>query len=271
MENLKKGEEGEERWESFLNTLSNDVLILYDLTLEHNYTTFQIDALCIFQQTIMAFEVKNYEGDFQIKDDLWFNSSGNEIKNPLLQVKRSESLLRQLCKQFNNHLTIEFHLLFIHPDFMLYQAPSDQPIIFQQQINRFIYQINNTTSSLNKKHHELANQLVTLDRNSTGYERKISYKYAELQKGIWCRNCAGQHINRKKILHCVQCESREDFNNCVLRHVNELKTLFPDYRITTRLVYDWCGGVVSKCTIQRVLCRNFKKIGGSKNIYYVIS
>jgi Nuclease-related domain len=91
--NLEKGYEGERKLAALLEHLSIDLIILNDLLLEHNNSIFQIDTLLISQNTIYLFEVKNYEGDFYIDAEIWYKKSGNEIKNPLLQLKRSESLL----------------------------------------------------------------------------------------------------------------------------------------------------------------------------------
>ncbi|MDQ0270557.1 nuclease-related domain-containing protein [Cytobacillus purgationiresistens] len=160
LENLTKGAEGERHWEGWLNQLSNESIILYDLTLEYKHTIFQIDALCIFQKTIIAFEVKNYEGDFYINGDIWSSASGSEIKNPLLQVQRSESLLRPLLKTLNIQLPIEYYLVFVHPDFMLYQAPPHKKMIFPQQINRYIRHLNNIPSKMSRAHRDIAEHFI---------------------------------------------------------------------------------------------------------------
>ncbi len=96
LSNMEKGYEGEQAFSNMLEKRSDDWLIINDLLLEHNNTRFQIDTLLLQHNGIYLFEVKNYEGDFYVESDKWFQKSGKEMKNPILQLTRSESLLRQL-------------------------------------------------------------------------------------------------------------------------------------------------------------------------------
>lgn len=81
--NLEKGFQGELQFDVWLEKLSGDKLILNDLLLETNNTTFQIDTLLVSQDTVYLFEVKNYQGDFHTEADRWYTISGNEIENAL--------------------------------------------------------------------------------------------------------------------------------------------------------------------------------------------
>jgi len=126
----------------WLEGLSNSWLIMNDLLLEANNSTFQIDSIVISPDTIYLFEIKNYEGDFYIKDDKWFTISGKEIKNPLLQLKRAESLFRRLLQDLRFSFSIEGYVVFVNPNFFVYQAPLNLPFIFPNQIQRFIKNIN---------------------------------------------------------------------------------------------------------------------------------
>jgi hypothetical protein len=149
--NLEKGYEGESKVAAWLKNLTSEWIILYDLLLENNNSLFQIDTLLISQNTIYLFEVKNYEGDFFIKADNWYTKSGNEIKNPLLQLKRSVSLLRRLLQDYNISFSIEAYVIFINPEFTLFQASLNLPIILPTQLNRFMKNLNMNSSTLNEK------------------------------------------------------------------------------------------------------------------------
>ena len=54
----------------------------------------------------------------------------------------------------------------------------------------------------------------------------------------------------------------------ILRNVGEIRLLFPEMKITTNLVYDWCVVIELKRTIKRILVRNYKKIGVRQWTYY---
>ncbi|HAF0292697.1 TPA: NERD domain-containing protein, partial [Salmonella enterica subsp. enterica serovar Typhimurium var. 5-] len=84
-------------YDDWMNALEPEHLILNDLLLEVNGSLFQVDSLVIFQDMIYLIDVKNHEGDYYYDSSgkLW-TIFGKEVKDPLLQLKRSESLMRQL-------------------------------------------------------------------------------------------------------------------------------------------------------------------------------
>lgn len=126
--NLHKGYIGEKKFYHLLaKGLSIDCLILSDLLLKNNHTEFQIDHLLICQNKIYLFEVKNFEGDFYIQNDHWYvAATGKEIRNPLLQLQRTEFLFRHLLEHLGFDLEIKSYIILINKEFMLYQAPFNQ-------------------------------------------------------------------------------------------------------------------------------------------------
>src|SRR5699024_12304921 len=85
------------------------------------------------------FEVKNYQGDFYIKDDKWFHrSSEKEIKNPLHQLHRGHILLKEFLLHYRINIPVESLLVFIHAAFHLYQSRMQDHIIFYSQLPNFI-------------------------------------------------------------------------------------------------------------------------------------
>ncbi|WP_235864070.1 nuclease-related domain-containing protein [Sutcliffiella halmapala] len=266
---LKKGYDGERLFDKWLETLTNAHLILNDLLLEYNGTVFQIDTLLFYSDKIYHFEVKNYEGDFYIEADRWYALTGKEIKNPLLQLKRTESLLRQLLvkKRFNH--TIESYLIFVNPKFHLYQAPLNLPIVFPTQLTRFMEKLKNKHSKLKDSHKKLAKELLSIHKDETPYNRLPEYQYDELEKGLICPLCHSMYTTFKPILVCNSCGEKERYPTAVLRAIEELQTLFPDKKITTSLIYDWCKIIKSKSTIRKTLKKKFKLVGYSKASYFV--
>ncbi|WP_369413997.1 nuclease-related domain-containing protein [Aquibacillus saliphilus] len=90
--NLQKGYQGEELFDTLTEKLQCECLVLNDLLLEVNSTTFQIDSLIITQEKIYLYEVKNYEGDYLYESDKLFKKPRLEVINRLHQLSRSESL-----------------------------------------------------------------------------------------------------------------------------------------------------------------------------------
>ncbi|WP_068673758.1 nuclease-related domain-containing protein [Oceanobacillus sp. Castelsardo] len=264
-----KGYEGEVIFDSFTERLQCECFIVNDLLLETNNSTFQIDSLLILQDGIYLFEVKNFEGDYYYDSEKIFKKPNTEIVNPLHQLSRSESLLRQLLPKLGYPLPIHASIVFINPAFTLYQAPLNQPIIFPTQIKNYLSNINATPSKLSKWHEKLADQLSSLHMTESPYAKIPSYTYNQLRKGITCFKCHSFSVsveNRKCVCH--KCSYKESIYNAILRTVKEFQLLFPNERITTNIIQDWCQIVQSKQIIRRTLAAHFDVVGVNQWTYY---
>ncbi|HEU5138440.1 MAG TPA: nuclease-related domain-containing protein [Bacillales bacterium] len=266
---LEKGYEGEKKFDDWLENHSDDGLVLNDLLLESNNTLFQIDSLMITQKKIYLFEVKNYEGDFYVDDDRWHALSGIEIKSPLLQLKRSESLFRRLLQDWEVKMPLEAYLIFMNPQFHLYQAPLNLAAVFPPQLNRFMERLKKEQSKLKENHLSLAKQLLAAHLEDSPYTRFPHYHFSQLKKGILCSTCQSISIDLcERTLVCNECGHKENINTGVLRSVNEFHTLFPDRKITTTAIQEWCE-ILSKKVIHRVLSKHFKLLGHGKSAHYI--
>lgn len=267
--NLQKGYEGEIVFDSLTEQIQCECFILNDLLLKQNNTTFQIDSLIIFQESIYIFEVKNYEGNYYYESERLYKTPDSEITNPLNQLTRSESLLRQLLQNMRCSIPIYASVVFIHPEFTLYQTPLNQPFIFPTQVNRYVKKLSKTPSKLNEKHKQLADQLISLHIEDSPFTQLPSYQYNQLQKGVTCCNCISFSIAVEgRVCVCKECGYEEIVATAVMRNVNEFKLLFPDQKITTNIIYDWCQMVNSKTRIKRILEKNFTKVGVHQWSYY---
>ncbi|WP_066065798.1 nuclease-related domain-containing protein [Neobacillus soli] len=261
---LVKGFEGEVMFDALTEKLQCRSNILNELLLESNGSKFQIDSLIMTQEPLCLFEVKNYEGDFYFKNDRFYMlaKKEKEIKNPLLQLERCESLLRQLLQNLGVSIPIEAYVVFINPQFQLYQAPLNKPIIYPNQLPRFMEKFDKRPSQLNGFHKKLADQLVSMHQTELPYGKLPGYDFARLKKGMTCAPCGSlQTIVADRNLVCEVCGHMEEIDHAILRSVVELKLLFPDMKITTGVVYEWCGVVGSIKTIRRVLMQNYSAIG----------
>lgn len=262
--NLKKGFDGEQRFDQLTDKYQSKFLILNDLLLQVNNTTFQIDSLLI-ADTIHIFEVKNYSGDFYYESDRIYKTPNLEIVNPLNQLSRSESLLRLLLQKLGFSFPINGSVIFINPEFMLYQAPTDKPFIFPTQINRFCKQLFSNSLKPTKKQKDLANKLSSLHITESPFSQLPTYEYQELRTGIICSKCKSFSVEALgKYCFCEICEEKELIEEAILRSVKEYKLLFPNAKITTVGIYDWCDGISSKKTISRILERNFNKVAARR-------
>ncbi|MFB9826938.1 nuclease-related domain-containing protein [Lederbergia wuyishanensis] len=268
---LLKGYEGEKEFNSLLKDLTGDFLIINDVLLNKNNSLFQIDTQLISQNTIYLFDVKNYEGDFYIKEDRWYSiATGKEIQNPLTQLSRCSSLFRRYLQDLgiNNFLVKEI-LIFINPEFTLYEAPRNQPIVLPTQLNRFLKMLESTTSQLGDNHYKLAEQITSDHIKVNPFSQVPDYEYEQLKKGVTCKLCYSFMVpfNIKELI-CKNCGRAEALEYAILRNVKEFSMLFPDIKITTKIIHEWCKVDVSMKTIRRILVKNLTRKYHGRYSYY---
>nr|WP_304213123.1 nuclease-related domain-containing protein [Fredinandcohnia onubensis] len=269
---LEKGYKGEKMFDQRLEKLSLDCLIINDLLLETANTHYQIDSFLITLPKIHIFEVKNFEGDYLIEGNRMRLISGKEIKNPLIQLSRSESLFRQLLQQHGFNLKVEVHLVFINPEFYLYGASPDLPIIFPSQLERFMNQLNSQSSKLGGKHHTLAKKLMGLHVKDSPFTLLPEYSFVRLAKGILCVGCGELEMfdsGQTTTITCKKCGFVEDKEAAILRSIEEFSLLFPEMKITSGIIFEWCKIIRSKAVIQRALAKFYRSCSSKKGTYYI--
>ncbi|MEH7334991.1 nuclease-related domain-containing protein [Neobacillus drentensis] len=269
--NLEKGYDGEVNFDLLTEKLQNECYVLNDLLLKSNNSSFQIDTTIIYQEPIYLIDVKNHKGDFIYKTDRLESLSGRVYPNPLDQLNRSSTLFRQLMQNIGYNFPVESFAVFVDPEFTLYQAPQNLPFIFPTQLNQFMKKLNKLPSKLNNRHRMLAERLVSLHQTKSPYSIHPVYYYNQCRKGFTCAGCRSFELSisaDNRSLVCIGCGYEERIESAILRSVEEIKLLFPNLKITTNIVHDWCGGVGSKKRINRVLQRNFTVTGYGKWTYY---
>lgn len=271
-ENLHKGYVGEIKfYEKIHNKLNEEYILLFGLLLESNQSEFQIDSMLIVEDSLFLFEVKNFTGDFYVEADNWYTvDSRQEIRSPFIQLQRTEFLFKQLLQKLNIHLKVKSYIVFINETFTLYQAPLHSPIIFLSQLDRFIKRVNTnhrTPTILGKR---IAEKLISIHKDESANARKPEFKYEDLRKGMMCEKCS-QFLKRftRDKLKCDNCQNVELLRVAIMRAVREFTFLFPDMKITSNTIHEWCDIIPSTKTIQRILMNNLKKVGSNRNAYYV--
>ncbi|WP_423407453.1 nuclease-related domain-containing protein [Heyndrickxia sp. MSNUG] len=267
--NLQKGFEGEVLFDEYLQRIEIESFILNDLLFELNHSHFQIDSLLISQDHLHLFEVKNYEGEFYFEGEKFKKINGVEIKNPMLQLDRNDSLFRQLMHSFHLKVPIRAYLIFINPEFTLYQAPLDRRIILPTNLNRLIQQFDTQKSTLNNQHARLSEKLLSNHLTKSPFSKVPEYDYNELRKGVFCESCGTvMKEYRPVIVTCQKCGKHENTKDALLRSIEEYKILNPTKKISTNTIYEWCGGLFPKKIINLILKGNFIVSGYGQWSYY---
>lgn len=266
---LEKGYKGELMFDALTEKLQSPILILNDLRLELNKSKFQLDSSIVFQAKINLFEVKNYEGDYYYENGKFYTLFKKEIQNPLHQLEREETLLRQVLLNLGIKIPIESYVVFINPAFFLYQAPLNKPIIYSNQLPQFMKNLNMQPSNLNTWHMKLAKELVSLHQMELPYDRLPPYEYSKLRKGITCWKCGSFLISvHGNKVFCDVCGCSELIASAVSRIVEEVKLLFPGRKITSNEIHEWCRVIDCKKRITRILRSHYTSVGVGQWTHY---
>lgn len=270
----EKGLEGECRFDQLIaQSPASTYLQLQDLFLEWRNSPFQIDSLLWSPHKIYLLDIKNFDGEVYIEGDRWFYLSGRELKNPIPQLNRCESLLRQLLQSLGVNLLIEAYIIFVNPEFTLFQTNRNHSIILPTQVNSFIRKLGSVSpKSYNQNLIESAKKLALLhNEDSPSRQSRIpNYSIDTLKPGIPCDKCGTFLLHmRGRELICDICEYRESVTSGVLRNVEEHKLLLPDRFITVAKMVDWCGLDLTQDRMQRILKKHYSMVGIGRSTYYL--
>lgn len=274
-QNQVKGyQNGECFFDTLTVTLSNDCLVLNDLPLAIGSTDFQIDALIITAQEILLYEVKNYGGEYTYNDGFLVSiPSGKSFHSPTERINRHTSLLQSLLEKHQMNLPIKPFVAFVHPEFMLYDVENMQKFLVRATLPKHFRKLNAQSEPLSEKHFLLAKTLCELSAQTKPYLNGVpEYTYEMCKKGIICLGCE-QFIPKikpkSKFSTCKACGHNERISALISRHVLEYKRLFPDRKLTTSAVYDWCGGVCAARRIHSVLKKDYTAASTGRGSYYI--
>ncbi|HLR15824.1 MAG TPA: nuclease-related domain-containing protein [Bacillota bacterium] len=268
---LTSGYQGEQLFYNLLKKgLHSHPITLFDVQLNIQGGTCQIDAMLIFQHEILLFEVKNFNGEYVIQDDRWYTLDKKSIRNPLHQLQRTELLLQQYFNSQQVILPVKSYLIFIHPEFTLYNAPHNLPIILPSQLNRFIRQLDNIPCRIGEQHHDISRLLRSNHSQVSPFEQAIEFTEDTLKTGILCEKCSGtmEEYNLRKV-SCPHCSRVEDFAPAIFRGIEDFYYLFPNRQITVKNIYDWLHHSVSKHKIRKTLSSKLTKEGSGRGTHYV--
>lgn len=268
---LKMGWEGECWFDAWVEQISCEHLTKRDLRLRVNRTKCQIDTLVITEAKLYLYEVKNYEGDYKwSRDKLVKCSSQKEIVNPSQQLNRAKIVVTDLLRQLGISLAVEAFVVYINPTFTLYEAPQSEAILFVSQLEEHIGQLNKQPRKLTYRHERLARHLEREILEEVSRDDLPEYSYEELKKSLFCSGCRKEIRNIERIFYrCEYCGMKELVADSILKHVHEYCCLFPEEKLTTTVIQEWCGFLPSRKRVRLVLDRHFTAEGTMRWRSYV--
>ncbi|WP_053367783.1 nuclease-related domain-containing protein [Bacillus sp. FJAT-27245] len=268
--NLEMGFEGEVAFDKLSAKLKEERFILNDMLLEANRSDFQVDSFIISEGIIDLVDVKYYKGEYVWRDgDIYSKLTGRKCKNPLDQLNRSTHLFNQYLRDNKLNFLVRSTLVFNNPEFTLYNAPEDKPIILPTQVKRFMAEMDSRPSKLHDGHKKLANILLTSNKDGSRYSKLPAYTYEGVEKGIFCGKCLCRMTTKnQQVLICRNCGCEEKSEAAIVRSAKEFMLLFPQRIMTAQSLMQWCQADFSVRTYTRALQKHFNVLGNKKNTHY---
>ena len=269
---MVKGFEGEQRFDQFvIEFVDDDYLVINDLLLIINGTTIQIDSLLITGQGIYMYEIKNFKGEYMNSPNYLKTFSGEEILNPVNQLNRTVVVFRQLLKQWQVRMELSSAVIYVNPQFTLYKAEETDNIILPTALPYHLMGLNRKRRPLTRDHHTLAERLLKAHQSEASFQKKRSvYDYESLRKGLTCVKCGSfELLVNEKNVRCHTCKAIKPLNETVLANVEEFRIIFPNDKVTTEKMENWCGKQVSNKRIWLILRNKYKKVGKTRGSHYL--
>lgn len=264
---LEKGYEGEKAFDLEMKSYFEKAVFLQDVTLEQNKSNFQLDSVAILERKLILFEIKYFFGDYFVKGEEWFSSQETEIHNPLNQLYKSTMLLKKWLYQQNIPYEVQSFVIFINPNFMLYQAPRHSSIIFHHQLPKLQKNLFGS-SRVSNEDVEVGNMILANHRDHIYMEKVPQFSYTTLKKGLFCPKCHGEYRNGEKFLRCGRCQFTERKGEAIQRAIQEFKLLFVGDKLTTAQIMNWCG-VENPKLIRKVLKEQCKYYKHNNHSYFL--
>lgn len=263
-----KGYEGEKQFDTFLERTIPDTHILNDLMLKDAGSLSQIDSVIITGDTIRLFEVKNLSGEYIYKDEGLHTQSGLVYTSPIIQIRKSSSLIQNLIRKKGLRFEVVPYVVFMDPNLYIYNLPWNKPFIMPYQITEHFESINRGSIPLKKEQKRLIELLKQHHQENYRSNELPAYEYSGLKKGIYCPECFSfEHTNTLRNRIC-KCARKETIAEAIIRSIEEYRVLFPENKLTVSVAYDWCNKEYDKQKIQRSLKKHYQVIGKNRSTFY---
>ncbi|MBM6615394.1 NERD domain-containing protein [Desemzia sp. RIT804] len=269
--NAISGYEGEWQLDGRTERLKH-CLVLNDLFLKNNGVSFQIDALVVTRKKLLIYEVKNHEGEYIYKEEhLYKIKTDVNILNPMYRLMRTKLLFEQLLRR-NGYadFQVEAYLVFINPNFTLYECPMQPSILRASNLDRHFEQLAIGLEPLTQRHTLLSDRLCELIIPDEIDFDLPKYTYAKLKKDIFCLTCGAIVPSPLgKFTTCQHCLEVVPTTELICEHIRDYQYLFPNKAVTINAIYEWCGCKISKKRIRAVLKSHFESKGIGRGTHYL--
>lgn len=253
---LQKGFEGELSFDCMTEELGTGCIVIKDLFLQPKLSNaFQIDTLMVIGETLYLYEIKNYSGDYCYGAEMLLKRPDFELSNPLIQLQSTKNKLKLFLNELGHRLQVKAYVVYVHPEFTLFHAPENETNILPSQIKRHFANLKIEIALAIKVPKKFVEDLMMYKSDPPLFTKDFpEYSFTDLKKGMVCEGCGSfELIKYRQTYRCKDCGYKNTIHSTLLNAITEYQQLFPDSKLSTRIIYDWCDETVSKKRVKRAL------------------
>jgi len=273
---LKKGFEGEQILLKYLKDYGESHWkVLRNVWLNY-YGEFECDLILLTQAGVYQFEVKNYFGRFEYKDNQCLYNGQARGGNPIAQAQKATTNLKNILNELKRPPKVYGTLAFVGANnkVRIYDDVADIKVVALDDLIEHIWDI--ARDERNHLDYPLDSDVI-LDKIGE-YEGNNSFVPEELpgkttpniRKGIRCSRCHNFNLDTSKGYIKCPCGMHESREEVIVRTICEYGVIYNQKELTTTELTDFFGGDIPYRTIYRYLNKHFEKLGSFKNTEYLL-
>ncbi|HLQ39423.1 MAG TPA: nuclease-related domain-containing protein [Tetragenococcus sp.] len=250
---LLKGYQGETEMDRLFNFHAPKVAYLDDLTLKFCDTIVQVDKIALSTNTVLPFDMKFYEGEYELKNNDWYKNNFVMTHNINEQLRRVIRVLQNAYLQAHAPFEVKGVLAFMNRAAQIKICDNIPETILQyHEIPAFLMQLKPTQNFQWEK--ILQPFIIPSIR-----PKMPAVELESLKKGICCRKCQHFTLEEKRYyLLCKQCGHKEPKHSSYVRTVCEYGVLFAEKNLKRKKLEIFFGEDVNVHLLKRVLNQYFQ-------------
>ncbi|WP_144781737.1 nuclease-related domain-containing protein [Macrococcoides caseolyticum] len=223
---------------------NDSCIYLTDLNYIINYTQVQIDSILITENTLYIFEVKYFNFDLTYDGELYYLANGEVFHSLNNQIEKIKKLICSVFEFKGDKIIVK--PFFTNKDQRIYSRHPDHYLTIHNY-KAFLNSIENPKFY----NQAVAAELVQM-RKPNDFDKPLEIRYHEVEKGAYCPSCYHKLIKQSsRKFQCTYCKATFSSREIIEASFEDLPILFPNIVITTALLYDWFGGLMSERNLRR--------------------
>lgn len=264
LDSLVTGYEGEEDFARIVRQyLPHRSLFLTNFIFEQpSYA--QIDGILLMSDRIHLYEVKNYDAHCSITEGKLYYNHRHINHNPIQQIERATDYFRNILIQNKLNISLQPHLVLIHPFATLEQDDSVQiPILLRNQLRHHFQMIDSSMHSHPRYDpttiHDILNYYQINDWHN--YFEQHSFNLSDLRAGVYCTNCGSFYMEKTTYyFKCQHCHTSISKKAALDYLIQECAALTPGEVIKTKDLFYLIDQSLSPNWVYRMLNQKLDRV-----------